>query len=77
LAAGCHPDHQVAGLLTLTAWVRTNKLFHLYFYEVNTGSETMAFTPTDYVDISDVRAQKRKQCLHIKRKTLKRSMFVF
>jgi len=55
-----HPDHQVAGLLTLTAWVRSNKLFHLYFYEVNTGSETMAFTPTDYVDISDVRATKKE-----------------
>ena len=54
-----HPDHQVAGLLTLTAWVRSNKQFHLYFYEVNTGSETMAFTPTDYVDISDVRETKK------------------
>lgn len=54
-----HPDHQVAGLLTLNAWVRSNKPFHLYFYEVNTGSETMAFTPTDYVDISDVRETKK------------------
>lgn len=54
-----HPDHQIAGLLTLTAWVRSNKQFDLYFYEVNTGSETMAFTPTDYVDISDVRETKK------------------
>jgi LmbE family N-acetylglucosaminyl deacetylase len=54
-----HTDYQVAGLLTLTVWVRSNKQFHLYFYEVNTGSETMAFTPTDYVDISDVRATKK------------------
>jgi LmbE family N-acetylglucosaminyl deacetylase len=54
-----HPDHQVAGLLTLTAWIRANKQFHLYFYEVNTGSETMNFTPSEYVDISDVRQTKK------------------
>lgn len=55
-----HPDHQVSGLLTLTAWVRSGKKFRLYFYEVNTGSETMEFTPTDYVDISDVRDLKKQ-----------------
>jgi LmbE family N-acetylglucosaminyl deacetylase len=49
-----HPDHQVTGLLALTAWVRSGRGFHLYFYEVNTGVETMAFTPTDYVDITSV-----------------------
>jgi len=54
-----HPDHQIAGLLTLTAWVRSEKKFHLYFYEVNTGSETMGFTPTDYVDITDVHDKKK------------------
>jgi LmbE family N-acetylglucosaminyl deacetylase len=58
-----HPDHQVAGMLTLTAWVRSNKQFHLYFYEVNTGSETMAFSPTDYVDIADVLQQKKEAML--------------
>lgn len=55
-----HPDHQVTGLLPLTAWVRSERKFHLYFYEVNTGSETMAFTPTDYVDISAVRERKKE-----------------
>lgn len=54
-----HPDHQVTGLLALTAWVRAARKFHLYFYEVNTGSETMAFTPTDYVDISEVHDKKK------------------
>ena len=53
-----HPDHQVTGMLTLTAWIRAARQFQLYFYEVNTGSETMAFTPTDYVDITDVRELK-------------------
>jgi LmbE family N-acetylglucosaminyl deacetylase len=54
-----HPDHQVTGLLALTAWVRSNRQFDLYFYEVNTGVETMAFTPTDYVDITAVREKKK------------------
>ena len=54
-----HPDHQVKGLLSLTSWVKSNRRFHLYFYEVNTGSETMSFTPTDYVDITAVRERKK------------------
>jgi LmbE family N-acetylglucosaminyl deacetylase len=54
-----HPDHQVTGMLTLTAWIRSVRQFQLYFYEVNTGSETMSFTPTDYVDITDVRDLKK------------------
>lgn len=57
-----HPDHQVTGLLALTAWVRAQRKFHLYFYEVNTGVETMAFTPTDYVDITNYR-EKKKQAM--------------
>src|ERR1700719_290896 len=27
-----HPDHQVTGLLGLTAWIRSSRLFQLYFY---------------------------------------------
>jgi LmbE family N-acetylglucosaminyl deacetylase len=54
-----HPDHQVSGLLALTTWIKSSKKFELYFYEVNTGSETMSFTPTDYVDIGDVRDKKK------------------
>lgn len=54
-----HPDHQVTGLLLLTAWVKWGRKFHLYFYEVNTGIETMAFTPTDYVDITAVHEKKK------------------
>lgn len=54
-----HPDHQITGLLTLTAWVKAKRSFHLYFYEVNTGVETMGFTPTDYVDITDLRERKK------------------
>lgn len=55
-----HPDHQVAASLTLNAWQRSNEKFHLYFYEVDPGSQTMAFNPTEYEDISDVREIKKQ-----------------
>lgn len=55
-----HPDHQIAGLLILTSWLRTGKKFDLYFYEVDTGGQTMAFSPTDYVDISTTHERKKK-----------------
>jgi LmbE family N-acetylglucosaminyl deacetylase len=54
-----HMDHQVAGLLALTSWVKMNKPFDLYFYEVNTGSETMAFNPDSYVDITKQHDKKK------------------
>lgn len=54
-----HMDHQVSGLLALTSWIKMNKSFDLYFYEVNTGSETMAFTPDSYVDITLQREKKK------------------
>jgi LmbE family N-acetylglucosaminyl deacetylase len=54
-----HKDHQIAGLLTLSAWTQSGQQFQLYFYEVNTGAESMAFNPTDYEDISAYRVQKK------------------
>ncbi len=54
-----HMDYQVTGLLSLTAWVLSGQQFHLYYYEVNTGSESMGFEPTDYVDITGVREKKK------------------
>ena len=54
-----HIDHQITGLLTLTAWVKSEQSFDFYFYEVNTGTETLAFEPTDYVDITATREKKK------------------
>lgn len=53
-----HMDHQASGLLVLTSWIKMNRKFDLFFYEVNSGSETMAFAPTDYVDITSVQEKK-------------------
>lgn len=58
-----HQDHQVAGMLGLNAWSKLGQSFDLFFYEVNTGSETMAFVPTDHVDITSVRHRKKEALL--------------
>jgi len=55
-----HMDHQVAGLLTIQCWMRSLNKFALYFYEVCTGEQTQLFHPTDFVDITDTKEQKRK-----------------
>ncbi len=55
-----HKDHQIASLLTIQCWIRAEKKFDLYFFEVCTGEQTMIFKPTDYVDISETKDQKKK-----------------
>ena len=53
-----HMDHQVGSALTMRAWMglRTPRL---YFFEVNSGSQTEGFLPNTYVDISSVVEQKK------------------
>ena len=55
-----HKDHQAASFLTIQSWMRGGRQFELYFFEACTGSQTMSFKPTDYVDITDTQQQKRK-----------------
>ena len=55
-----HMDHQVASLLTIRAWMgRPLRSSRLYFYEVNSGSQTEGFLPNTYVDISSVLDRKK------------------
>ena len=54
-----HADHEVASLLAIRAYVAESRRFPLYFFEVNSGSQTMGFAPTQYVDISQVREKKK------------------
>ena len=58
-----HPDHQVASLLSIQSWLRMKKSFAIYFFEVDSGSQTMNFNPTHFVDITPVEVQK-KQALY-------------
>lgn len=53
-----HMDHQVASILTIRAWMARGTA-RLYFYEVNSGSQTQGFLPNTYVDISSVVEQKK------------------
>src|SRR5712691_9094984 len=55
-----HMDHQVASMLTIRAWMEGGpSTARLYFYEVNSGSQTEGFLPNTYVDISSVVEQKK------------------
>lgn len=55
-----HKDHQIASLLGIQAWEKLDKTFELYFFEVCAGEQTSCFKPTDYVDITNFQAQKKK-----------------
>lgn len=54
-----HPDHQVGSLLTMRAYFAAKPKFVVYFYEVNSGFQSMGFNPTHYVDITAVREKKK------------------
>jgi LmbE family N-acetylglucosaminyl deacetylase len=58
-----HPDHRACASLTYDAWLRARRAFALYFYEVDLGSDTQCFRPTDYVDVADVEPRKRAACM--------------
>src|SRR6266478_124328 len=56
-----HMDHQVASILTIRAWMAGgSRAPLLYFFEVNTGSQTEGFFPNTYVDVSPVLDQKKR-----------------
>jgi LmbE family N-acetylglucosaminyl deacetylase len=54
-----HLDHQAASILTYRAWLAAGRKSELFYFEVNLGSQTMGFRPTDYVDITAVRDKKK------------------
>jgi len=57
-----HPDHRVCSLLVYDSWLRSEKKFALYYLEVMTGAQSQNFSPTDYVDITEVIDIKHKAC---------------
>jgi LmbE family N-acetylglucosaminyl deacetylase len=57
-----HFDHQAASMITLCAWRALEPRPRLYFFEVNTGSQSQGFAPDTYVDISQV-IEKKKAAL--------------
>jgi LmbE family N-acetylglucosaminyl deacetylase len=57
-----HMDHQVASMLAIRAWMSSGEQPQLYFFEVNTGSQSQGFLPNTYVDITSA-VEKKKSAL--------------
>jgi LmbE family N-acetylglucosaminyl deacetylase len=57
-----HADHRALSMLVYEAWLRTKKRFALYYYEVSNGEDTVQFSPTHYVDITETEPRKRRAC---------------
>ncbi len=57
-----HRDHRAITMLTYDAWRQSKQAFSLYYYEVSDGEDTLQFSPTHYVDITDTEAVKRAAC---------------
>ena len=57
-----HRDHGICASLVLEAWKKLKYNFDLYFFEPMSGAQAQMFSPTDYVDISDVANKKREAC---------------
>jgi LmbE family N-acetylglucosaminyl deacetylase len=54
-----HMDHQVAGLCTIRACLGLPRRPRLYFFEVDSGSQTQGFLPDTYVDITAALEKKK------------------
>src|SRR5207248_3821875 len=57
-----HRDHRAASLLVYDAWVAAHRTFDLYYFEVEQGTQTQLFHPTNYVDITQTESRKRAAC---------------
>jgi LmbE family N-acetylglucosaminyl deacetylase len=57
-----HADHRATSMLVYDAWLRMNRRFALYYYEVSNGEDTVQFAPTHYVDITAIEPRKRRAC---------------
>jgi LmbE family N-acetylglucosaminyl deacetylase len=57
-----HADHRAISVLVYDAWLRMEKRFALYYYEVSNGEDTVQFAPTHYVDITKTEPRKRLAC---------------
>jgi len=58
-----HLDHRACAALTFGAWSLLGKSFALYFYEVDLGSDTQCYRPTEFVDVTAFESLKRQACM--------------
>jgi len=57
-----HRDHRAITMLTYDAWKTSKQSFALYYYEVSDGEDTLQFSPTHYIDITQQEPIKRAAC---------------
>jgi N-acetylglucosamine malate deacetylase 1 len=57
-----HRDHRAITTLTYDAWNHSKRSFALYYYEVSDGEDTLQFSPTHYIDITEAEPSKRAAC---------------
>ncbi len=57
-----HRDHRAITALVYDAWRHAKRKFALYYYEVSNGEDTLQFSPTHYVDITEIEPRKRAAC---------------
>jgi N-acetylglucosamine malate deacetylase 1 len=57
-----HRDHRACSLLVYDAWLRSDRKFALYYFEVDLGAQTQCFRPTHFADITAVEPRKREAC---------------
>jgi LmbE family N-acetylglucosaminyl deacetylase len=57
-----HRDHRICSVLVYDAWIRMQRSFDLYYFEVESGEQTQNFPPTDFVNITPVVDKKHEAC---------------
>jgi N-acetylglucosamine malate deacetylase 1 len=57
-----HRDHRATSLLVYDVWLKAGRKYPLFYFEVESGSQTSHFWPTHYVDITATEARKRAAC---------------
>jgi LmbE family N-acetylglucosaminyl deacetylase len=57
-----HADHRAISMLAYDAWLKLEKKFAFYYYEVSSGEDTVQFAPSHYVDITKTEPRKRRAC---------------
>lgn len=57
-----HRDHRAITALVYDAWRHAERRFALYYYEVSNGEDTLQFSPTHFVDITETEPRKRAAC---------------
>jgi len=57
-----HRDHRICSILVYDAWLKMDRGFTLYYFEVDAGDQTQNFAPTDFVDIGPVLDEKHAAC---------------